>query len=88
MIVIIDNWKKKLLKILCVLVLFLAFALAVPVLTGLFYQQVPAMSSWLKEEHPSGNPLRVEKVNDGSKFEQVVDQFVIKLQNFYYEEKN
>ncbi|MDD3024457.1 MAG: hypothetical protein PHE26_11230 [Syntrophomonadaceae bacterium] len=88
MIVVIDNWKKKLLKILCVLVLFLAFALAVPVLTGLFYQQVPAMSSWLKEEHPSGNPLRVEEVKDGSKFEQVVDQFVIKLQNFYYEEKN
>ncbi len=88
MIVVINNLKKKLLKILAVCTLILAFALAAPVLTGLFYQQVPAMSGWLKEEHPSGNPLRVEKSNDGSKFEQVVDQFVIKLQNFYFEEKN
>lgn len=88
MIVVINNWKRKLLKLLAVCTLILAFALAVPVLTGLLYQQVPAMSSWLKEEHPSGNPLRVEKTNDGSKFEKVVDQLVIKMQNFYYEEKN
>lgn len=88
MIVIIDNWKRKLLKVLAVCTLILAFAMAAPILTGLFYEQIPVMSGWLKEEHPSGNPLRVEKDNDGSKFNQVVDQFVIKLQNFYYEEKN
>ncbi|MEN6350539.1 MAG: hypothetical protein ABFD08_14230 [Syntrophomonas sp.] len=88
MILVINNWKRKLLKFLTVLVLILAFALAIPVLTGILYQQIPVMGGWLKEEHPSGNPLRVEKNQDGTKFDKAVDQFVIKLQNFYYEEKN
>lgn len=86
MIVVVNNWKKKVLRFFVVLMLILAFAVAVPVLSGLFCQQVPALSSWLQEEHPSGNPMRVEKNADGTKFEQMVDQFVIKLQDFYYED--
>lgn len=94
MIIVISNWKKKLWKTLVVITLIAVFALAVPVLTGKVCQQIPALSGWFQEEHPSGNPMRVEgekdrgaKQNNGaSKFEQAVDQFVLKIQDFYYEE--
>lgn len=94
MIIVISNWKKKLWKTLVVITLIAVFALAVPVLTGKICQQIPALSGWFQEEHPSGNPMRVEnekergeKQNHGaSKFEQAVDQFVLKIQDFYYEE--
>lgn len=85
MIIIIDQWKKKLVNLVVVLTLILAFAAALPVLTGLLYEKVPALSGWFQDEHPSGNPMRVEK-SSGTHFDQAVDQFVIKLQDFYYDE--
>lgn len=86
MIILIDGWKKKLVNLVIVLTLILAFAAALPVLTGLLKEEVPALSSWFDDEHPSGNPMRVEKASD-TRFDKVVDQFVIKLQDFYYDEK-
>jgi uncharacterized repeat protein (TIGR04076 family) len=44
-------------------------------------------SGWMKDESPSGNPMRVESVPQATDFNQKVDQFVIKMQNFYHEEK-
>lgn len=87
MIVVINNWKKKMLSFLILLVFILAFALAVPTMTGILHKQVPALGNWFKEEHPSGNPMRVENNKESTKFEKVMDHFVFKLQNFYYEEK-
>ncbi|MGR6836347.1 hypothetical protein [Syntrophomonas erecta] len=88
MIIIINKWKKKLLNLVTALILIIAFALAIPVFTGKLYHLVPALSGWFQEEHPSGNPLRVEQDEKTTKFDQVMDQFVIKLQDFYYEERN
>jgi len=85
-IIIVNNWKKKVLKILTLLVLLLAFAVAVPALTGALYKQIPVLNNWFQgEEHPTGNPLRVEQEQNTSQFERVVDQLVIKLQDFYYD---
>lgn len=86
MIIVVGEWKKKILRIITILILILAFAVAVPVLAGSLYDRVPALSGWFQDEHPTGNPMRVEQDNSGTKFEQVVDQFVFKLQDFYYDE--
>lgn len=86
MIIIVSDWKKKILKFLSVLALIIAFAAAIPALTGALHKQIPAMGGWFQEEHPSGNPMRVEQNEEGTGFEKVMDRMVIKLQNFYYEE--
>jgi len=86
-IVVINNWKKKMLSFLILLVFILAFALAVPTMTGILHKQVPALGNWFKEEHPSGNPMRVENNKESTKFENKVIHYLFKLQNFYYEEK-
>lgn len=88
MIIIIEKWKKKLIGLVTALVLVIAFALAIPVLSGILYEKVPVFSGWFQEEHPSGNPLRVENTQNGTRFDKAVDQFVIKLQDFYYDEQN
>jgi len=83
--IVLCNWKKKLINILSLVMLFLALAVAIRFVGGILYNQVPAFSSWFQEEHPSGNPMRVEQEYNDSQFNQVLDQFVIKLQDFYYE---
>jgi hypothetical protein len=85
MIILVSRWKKKLLKVLTVIVLLLAFAFSIPFFTGAVYRQIPVISSWFEKENPTGNPLRVDNEQDGTKFEEMVNQLVIKLQDFYYE---
>jgi hypothetical protein len=85
MVIVVGNWKKKLAKILAVVVLIAVFAAALPLLTGLLYNQVPALSTWFSDEQPSGNPMRVDN-GEETRFQHLVDQFVFKLQEFYYEE--
>ncbi|MBC7074770.1 MAG: hypothetical protein H5T98_01590 [Syntrophomonadaceae bacterium] len=85
MLIIVSNWKKKALKLLVVAVLLMAFVATVPILAGTIYRQVPVLSNWFQEEQPTGNPLRVEEKQDSSKFDQVLDQLVVKLQDFYRE---
>jgi len=87
LIIIISQWKQKLLRLLMAVLLILAFMAAVPVVTGQMYQLIPAVGGWFDEEHPTGNPLRVENDTQSSKYQQIMDQFVIKLQEFYYEEQ-
>lgn len=102
MIIVVGNWKKKVAQIVVLVLVIGVFAASIPFFTGKLCHQVPAVSGWFKDEHPSGNPMRVEKkienkekvtVKDSSKktaketkFDQTMDQFVIKLQDFYYEE--
>ena len=87
MFIVIKNWKKKVLNIITIAALLIAFAFSAPIMAGKILQQVPAFSNWFNEEHPSGNPLRVEG-NDasGQKFDQIIDQMVIKMQDFYRED--
>ncbi len=84
MIIIINNWKRKFFNLLTALVLIIAFAVAIPYVAGTFYEKIPVINTWLQDENPSGNPLRVEKENT-TKFEEVIDYLVFQLQEFYYE---
>lgn len=83
MIILVNKWKRKLLKILAVSILLLAFIFTIPIFTGALYRQIPVLNSWFEKETPTGNPLRVE--NEDTKFQEIVNQLVIKLQNYYYE---
>jgi len=97
MIIVVGNWKRKAARLVLLALVFGMFAAAIPAVTGKLHDRMPAVSGWFKDEHPSGNPMRVEgkkaeekkemrKSASDSRFEQTVDQFVIKLQDFYYEE--
>lgn len=87
MFIIIRDWKSKVLGFITIIALVIAFIFSAPVLAGKLSQQIPALSNWFSEENPSGNPLRVEN-NDatGQKFDQIIDQMVIKMQDFYKED--
>ncbi|HAA08204.1 MAG: hypothetical protein GX176_08410 [Syntrophomonadaceae bacterium] len=87
MIIIVSQWKQKLLRLAVAVLIILVFSAAIPLVTGQLYHRIPAIGGWLDEEHPSGNPLRVENEKESSQYDQIMDQFVIKLQNFYYEER-
>jgi len=92
-IIVVGKWKEKVVKLVAVVVMVAVFAAAIPVVSGLLHDKVPVFSSWFDDEHPSGNPMRVE--NDAAKetvkqenmFNEKMDRFVVKVQNFYYEEK-
>ncbi len=86
MLIVIRNWKKKLFNFVTVILLIVAFAAAFPSLTGLFAKHLPVFNSWFQDEQPTGNPMRVEQEENSSKFDQMLDRFVIKVQDFYYEE--
>lgn len=93
MIIVVGKWKEKVVKLVAVVVMVLAFAAAIPMVSGLLYEKVPVFSGWFDDEHPSGNPMRVEKdvqdskIQEENKFNEKMDRFVVKVQNFYYEEK-
>jgi hypothetical protein len=84
-IIIVNDWKKKLVRLGVAVVIITVFVFIIPLLTGLLHNQIP-VGGWFQEEHPSGNPMRVEQRNQENKFDRMLDQFVIKVQDFYYEE--
>lgn len=86
MIIIIHNWKKKLFTLLAALLLIVAFVVAVPYVAGSVYEKIPALTTWFEDEHPTGNPLRVEAQENKTKFDEMVETMVIRLQEFYYED--
>lgn len=86
MIIVIKSWRRKLVNLVKVLVVILAFAILIPHIMGILGNFVPVFSGWSRDESPTGNPMRVENKPD-TRFDQMVDQFVIRLQNFYYEER-
>ncbi len=86
MLILVGNWKKKLIKIVAVIVLLGAFVVAMPRLTGVLHQQVPVLSSWFQDEKPTGNPLQVQNEEKSTRFQYLMDQFIFKLQHLYFGE--
>lgn len=86
MVLVVRNWKQKLIKVLSLLLIIALFTAAAPALSGILYEKVPVFNGWFEDEHPSGNPMRVEK-EDTSVVNQKIDGLVMKVQNFYYEER-
>ncbi len=87
MIIVVGKWKHKVIRLATIAIVIALFAAAIPLVSGIFYEKVPVFSGWMKDETPTGNPMRVENTPQSTDFSQKVDQFVIKVQNFYQEEK-
>ncbi|MDD4802687.1 MAG: hypothetical protein PHF24_07090 [Syntrophomonas sp.] len=87
MIIVVGKWKRKLFHLAALVVLLALFIAAVPMISGLFYEKVPVFSGWMQDDQPTGNPMRVENLDEEYNFNQTVDRFVIKMQNFYQKEK-
>jgi cytochrome c-type biogenesis protein CcmH/NrfG len=87
MIIVVGKWKSKLIRLAAVVLILALFVAVVPMVSGIFYEKVPVFSGWMKDEQPSGNPMRVEKTQEEPNFNQTVDRFVVKMQNFYHEGK-
>lgn len=89
MVIVVGKWKGKLIRVAALIVVVVLFATALPRVAGVFYEKVPVFSGWMQDEHPTGNPMRVEQPQDvpTTEFNDTIDQFVIKLQNFYYQEQ-
>ncbi len=87
MIIVVGKWKEKLIRLATVVLIIAVFVAVVPMISGIFYEKVPVFSGWMKDEQPSGNPMRVETTQEDRNFGQTVDRLVVKIQNFYLEEK-
>lgn len=89
MVIVVGKWKEKLIRGVAILIAVVLFAAAVPKVAGVFNDKIPVFSGWMQDEHPSGNPMRVEQQDlpSSAKFNDSIDQFVIQMQNFYHEEK-
>jgi len=69
-----------------ILVTLIILGLVCTHLYNIYYGPAPTREGWLKDDRPSGNPMRVEKSElkvDKSKQENILDGFVVKLQDFY-----
>lgn len=82
MVIIINDWKRKAFRFITVLVLVLVFSVAIPYVAGTFSNIVPVLNTWFDDEHPSGNPMRVD-TKENTKFDDMVDYVVFQLQEFY-----
>ncbi len=88
MVIVVGKWKEKLIKGAAIIVVVVLFTAMVPKIAGIFNDKIPVFSGWMQDEHPSGNPMRVEQQDTpSSEFNNSIDQFVIQMQNFYHEEK-
>ncbi|SHH30936.1 hypothetical protein SAMN02745221_02127 [Thermosyntropha lipolytica DSM 11003] len=85
MIIIIRDWKRKVLKLLAVIILVMSFALAVPYMAGSLKDIIPVWNTFFNEERPTGNPMRVENER-ASRLNEIIDSLVFNLQDFYYED--
>jgi hypothetical protein len=45
------------------------------------FERTLSVFDWFGEEHPTGNPMRVEHWLDGTTFDRTVDQLVFHMQN-------
>lgn len=86
MIVIIGTKRQIWRKLLGGLAVILVLVVLVMVGVGYLSSPTPVFNGITEERIPTGNPLRVDNDNLGN-FDRSIEQFVIKLQDFYYEER-
>jgi len=86
MIVFFGTKRQLLRKLLSGLAILAVLVMLIMVGISYLSQPTPVFNSAVEDKIPTGNPLRVDRENP-SNFDRSVEQFVIKLQDFYYEER-
>lgn len=86
MFIVITNLKQKLQTLGKALLILAVLGLLVPGAINLYNNHAPAVSDWFQEESQEVGPMRTEP-SKKTWFDQAMDQYVLKLQDFYYEER-
>lgn len=86
MIIIVGSKKQILRKAVSMLALVLVLVFSLVAGVRYLSEPSPVFNRFTEEKVPTGNPLRVDNGNSNG-IDQSVEQFVIKLQDFYYEER-
>lgn len=85
MFIVIHRGKVKATVLIKTLAVMLVAGLALPWLYGIISASMPAMSKEVNVQ-TGKSPMRMERSKE-TRFDKAMDQFVIQLQDFYYEER-
>ena len=86
MYIVISNIRQKLKTLGKIIVFLVALGLLVPGAISLYNNYAPVVSNWFQEESQEVGPMRTEPL-EKTWFDVTMDQYVLKLQDFYYEER-
>ena len=89
-LIVRSGTKRKFIFGLKILVTLIVLGLVFTHIYNMYQGPVAAKAGWLKEDRPHGNPMRVEKTEQQevkSDKEHFMDEFVVKLQDFYRKDR-
>jgi len=84
-LIIISDVRKKVGSVIKGVILLALLSATGVGLATLYQAYAPALSTWIEEESAKVGPMDVEPM-EKSWFDQKMDQYVIKLQDLYYQE--
>ncbi|MFZ5641814.1 MAG: hypothetical protein ACOY4Q_14150 [Bacillota bacterium] len=73
-----------------ILVTLVILGLVVSHLYNIYHNSALSQEGWLRDDRPSGNPMRVEKSEqkvDKTQKGNILDEFVVKMQDFYLKDR-
>lgn len=83
--IVIRNWREKLAAAIKILIILAALTLAWTYLES-FFKAHDSTIKGIDDPYNVGQQIRQER-NQATEFDKVLDQFVLKVQDFYYEER-
>ncbi|MGE5416329.1 MAG: hypothetical protein ACM3UZ_06155 [Acidobacteriota bacterium] len=83
--IVIRNWREKLAAAIKILLILAALLLAWPYIQYLLNGHENVIKG-MDDTYNVGQQIRQER-NQSTEFDKVLDQFVLKVQDFYYEER-
>ncbi len=89
LVVLRPRTKKRLTVGFRILVTLFVLALVIGHLYNMYHDNELIREGWLREDKPSGNPMRVENQARESQENSpsVLDQFVVKVRDFYHKDQ-
>jgi hypothetical protein len=73
-----------------IMVTLVILGLVISHLYNIYHNAALSQEGWLRDDRPSGNPLRVEKTEqkaDKMPKGNILDEFVVKMQDFYRKDR-
>ncbi|PKM80113.1 MAG: hypothetical protein CVU89_15250 [Firmicutes bacterium HGW-Firmicutes-14] len=85
LVILRDRTRKRITLGIRVLATLFIASLVISHLINMYNGKDPIREGWLREDRPSGNPMRVEISEQTVKKEDpsILDRFVVKLRDFY-----
>ncbi len=89
LVIVRQRTKKRLTLGVRLLITLLIFSLIFSHLYNMYHGKNVVREGWLRDDRPSGNPMRVENTKETGKKSDpnVLDRFVVKLRDFYQKDQ-